>query len=854
MKNILNLIKALYKIVFVYKGSFKDRINTYKVLNVARVGLTLEYLTSNVVNDAEGNIKKMDFLFNNISLLDKSNIVEGMYNSLFLGPAGENFKNTFKNKNIVIISAGRQFSPYASFNIHPNIYLPKGVKTNLSEFTSLLNDHIQNRYDESGYVNNIISQITISVWDMTSLKGKTVESVIQRGQKKEISVQNKKMLSLPRGVRGLSTQACVANPASQSGKTSTSKKDFITLLKTENPKVKDFITTFDKTFEDSNLENFSTFDLETVKLPAMPHNNIQMPVCITHCSGDLEENRKSNNKYYQLKDPIKTLNSKDLSEINQSVTNMFKEFMQSVTCSKKSRFNNRTIFVHNLGGFDGIFIHRALVDLYGDKVDCAIDDSNNYVYITYKGQHLDLSIKENANKAKNWTQKEHQENNYLIEFKDSCRLFPVSLNQLCSVFSVKGKLEGGYNEAWNDYNILFDPKNVEMLEMFKQYALQDTSCLRSALIKARSQYGLDWDVDIIKNYSSSSLSLKIFRHNFMKRFKDFIVVLTQYQDSIIRPSYFGGATDYYKSYGKNLHSLRDDVNSLYPFAMKNLMPYKLSNIYKSSTEGYINFDVNHPEWNSLGFVEVEVSCPKDIKIPLLPAKVDNKTIFPTGVWTGTYFIPEIKRCKELIPGYTFKIIPSGNVSIFEGKHLFDEYIDAFYRIKAEASKDSPQRWMAKMHLNTLYGIFGRACEMNQTTIIKKDDVDQLFLSLCIKSLIDITPEYYLITYKNNVDPEISKRLDVNFEGVSEGTVDVSNNVAIASAVTAYARMHMMQFKVGGKYIPLNVNTSLEEIKSKVVSKKVNYFTKILNKIITKINNPHRVCVIYKKKSAVNLLF
>ena len=101
-----------------------------------------------------------------------------------------------------------------------------------------------------------------------------------------------------------------------------------------------------------------------------------------------------------------------------------------------------------------------------------------------------------------------------------------------------------------------------------------------------------------------------------------------------------------------------------------------------------------------------------------------------------------------------------------------------------------------MHLNSLYGIFGRACEQNQTILIKKEDVDQLFLSLCIKSMVEITKDYYLITYKNNVDPEISKILDVNFEGVSEGTVDVSNNVAIASAVTAYARMHMMQFKVG----------------------------------------------------------
>ena len=218
----------------------------------------------------------------------------------------------------------------------------------------------------------------------------------------------------------------------------------------------------------------------------------------------------------------------------------------------------------------------------------------------------------------------------MIEFKDSCRfaLRPVSLNQLCSVFGVKGKLDGGYNEEWNDYNILFDPKNVEMLEMFKQYALQDTSCLRSALIKARSQYGLDWDVDIVKNYSSSSLSLKIFRHNFMKSFKDFIVVLTQYQDSIIRPSYFGGATDYYKSYGENLHSLRDDVNSLYPYAMKNMMPYKLEGVYKTAADA--PFDKNHPCWGKLGFIDVEVTCPSNLKIPLLPAKINNKTIFPTG--------------------------------------------------------------------------------------------------------------------------------------------------------------------------------------------------------------------------------
>ena len=36
----------------------------------------------------------------------------------------------------------------------------------------------------------------------------------------------------------------------------------------------------------------------------------------------------------------------------------------------------------------------------------------------------------------------------------------------------------------------------------------------------------------------------------------------------VRKSYFGGATDYYRGHGYNLKYY--DVNSLYPFAMKNL--------------------------------------------------------------------------------------------------------------------------------------------------------------------------------------------------------------------------------------------------------------------------------------------
>ena len=92
------------------------------------------------------------------------------------------------------------------------------------------------------------------------------------------------------------------------------------------------------------------------------------------------------------------------------------------------------------------------------------------------------------------------------------------------------------------------------------------------------------------------------------------------EDTFVKKSYFGGATDYYKGYGENLYYY--DVNSLYPKAMLNPMPYKILNFH--SDMSCINLEV------FFGFCLAEIECPRDIKIPLLPHKYNGKTIFPTG--------------------------------------------------------------------------------------------------------------------------------------------------------------------------------------------------------------------------------
>lgn len=209
----------------------------------------------------------------------------------------------------------------------------------------------------------------------------------------------------------------------------------------------------------------------------------------------------------------------------------------------------------------------------------------------------------------------------------------------------------------------------------------------NALDHAQTIYSNEHNVDITTILSTSTLSLKIFRQNFLKTD---IPILKDSEDSFIRKGYFGGATDYYKAYGKNLHYY--DVNSLYPFAMLNPMPLEM--IKKHDDLSRMDFN------NFFGFCLAEIKSPKSsyVKIPLLPYKKDQRTIFPIGEWFGVYFSEELKEAMK--HGYLVRPISGYE---FSRETLFNDYIKHFYLIK-KISKGA-ERFIAKMHLNQLYGIF-----------------------------------------------------------------------------------------------------------------------------------------------------
>ena len=345
-----------------------------------------------------------------------------------------------------------------------------------------------------------------------------------------------------------------------------------------------------------------SMDIETVEI-----NSEEVPISISI--------KTFNKTKLFIIDPSKLIGStKDMA-----VSDLWNDFFYFILLN----YNKHTIFVHNLGAFYGFFIYKALsLRFKPEEISCLIDHDNKFIQITLKLLPDAQSLPSIAFAIAKGQWKQGIEK-FKVIFKDSSlafarlrakdRIFPVSLDDLCKILNVPGKTSG-YKEEYHNLSLF---NNEQLLEEFKIYSLQDAISLFDCLFKLQDMYLQDYNVDICSILSTSTLSMKIFRSKYLN--VD-IPILKRLDDSFIRNSYFGGATDHYQMKASNLHYY--DVNSLYPFAMIKPMPYELIRKFTISS------DFNLSDF--FGFLKVEVNCPKNIKIPVLPSEYNGKTIFPTG--------------------------------------------------------------------------------------------------------------------------------------------------------------------------------------------------------------------------------
>lgn len=91
-----------------------------------------------------------------------------------------------------------------------------------------------------------------------------------------------------------------------------------------------------------------------------------------------------------------------------------------------------------------------------------------------------------------------------------------------------------------------------------------------------------------------------------------------------------------------------------------------------------------------------------------------------------------------------------------------------------------------MHLNQLYGYFGRKQELIETRNIKRDELTEFLSNYPVLSIIEINDEIITILMSCNLDFDIINTLNMDYSvNISSNFRKVKSNVALAAAVTSY---------------------------------------------------------------------
>nr|YP_009693752.1 hypothetical protein [Inonotus obliquus]BBN21278.1 hypothetical protein [Inonotus obliquus] len=483
----------------------------------------------------------------------------------------------------------------------------------------------------------------------------------------------------------------------------------------------------------------------------------------------------------------KSLYLSNFPNSNELIENFFNKLLTAE--------NNKSYwYAHNSAQFDLIFIVKHLLQREGVSLTPNYKD----------GKFLSIKIIYNLNGEK-----------YKLTLFDSILLLLSGLDNLSHKFSIDShKTIYPYyfpNENNLDYigevpaYKYFDDKKVSLDDYnnykskfnnnwslkneTNNYCLNDCIVLHKIMLKFRELMLKYFRLDIIKCPTAASLSMRVFRTNYLD--DKIIPNLPINIYNILVESYYGGHVDLYipesnsdftvteilsKIKNKDTNDLEVvnsyDINSLYPSVMKdNLFPTELVGYFKGDITLMDEYQVK------FGIYKVKVSVADSIKHPILPLHNEGKSIYPTGNWIGWYTSIEIENALQL--GYKFEILDG---FIFDTDDLFSKFVTDLYNLRLQYPKNHPMNYILKILMNSLYGRFGIDPNLISYKFIHKNE----FNSSAYDDWSDFG-EFILVGYKDK-----SNR--------------IFSNVAVASAVTSFARIKMSAVKNRDDLILLYTDT------------------------------------------------
>lgn len=392
--------------------------------------------------------------------------------------------------------------------------------------------------------------------------------------------------------------------------------------------------------------------------------------------------------------------------------------------------------------------------------------------------------------------KVYKNNKKLFELRDSYFLLPSGLRKLTYEFDVEHK-----KLEFNDYN------SKIVTEEMQEYLRNDVIGLYEVYEKNYQEILASTKCEPSLTFGSTAL--KVYSTLWKDKFK----LIRNIDNKELREGYFGGRCEVFKRYGEDLYYY--DFNSLYPSVMKQF-EYPIG-----------DYTITKTPKTKLYISKINWVCPKNLEIPVLPMKINNKLMFCTGKGNGVYSSIEITKALQM--GYQIEYLKTYNFN--QSTNLFEGYVDYFYKIKRKETKNTAKYQMAKLYLNSLYGKFGQH-NIRDSYIINPDNDwinkhMEFELCDCSSNYLMFKKEYY----HNNLWV----------------------NLPIIIFITSHARIKLYEMfeKIGFEHVyycdtdsiitDIEVNQSLElgEVKLEDVIKK-GYF--LFPKVYAYMNNEDIVCI------------
>ena len=321
-----------------------------------------------------------------------------------------------------------------------------------------------------------------------------------------------------------------------------------------------------------------------------------------------------------------------------------------------------------------------------------------------------------------------------------------------------------------------------------KYCKLDCLVLHEILTKFKELIFNEFKVDPISALTLPALALKTYKTLYLPNYHSLkqysVYQLNGLPEHNIRKSYTGGAVDVYIPQNKDNELLYlYDVNSLYPTVMaNNPMPI-------GQPVAFIG-NIRKVDADAFGFFYCKITSPEYLEHPILQRNIKTgngiTTIAGLGSWEAWIFSAEMDNAIKF--GYTFEILKGYQ---FKKGFIFKEYISNMYNLRLQYPKSDPMNLIAKLLMNSLYGKFGMKSETTKVEIVSNKDLTKYLdkFNTSIADIIYLEDHVVLIINTNEFKP-CSDSPFTEMDLIHK----MDTNVAIASAISAYARIHMSQFK------------------------------------------------------------